>query len=248
MEGPPRSETPSSQEHPSESATSTSPTTPISVQTPHATAAPPVVTPTSSAKPASRTAVPALPLVPALPKASPRAAKAVPHVDNSLDDSQKEAVASSDSQAGANAAALDKENAGEPAQEDAESATAAAPVKAAPKLWTGLFAKSAQSAGAAQPAGQNHLNGGTTTNGSASALGSQSFSKSNATSLAEALQAFQVGSADKIAFLEPRGLINTGNMCYMNSVSTASLCTTSRTRLTNHSIGFASSAFLYSLL
>ena len=26
--------------------------------------------------------------------------------------------------------------------------------------------------------------------------------------------------ADKIAFVEPRGLVNTGNMCYMNSVST----------------------------
>lgn len=46
-----------------------------------------------------------------------------------------------------------------------------------------------------------------------------SFSKSNASSLAEALADFRIASGQKLAFLEPRGLINTGNMCYMNSVS-----------------------------
>jgi len=41
-------------------------------------------------------------------------------------------------------------------------------------------------------------------------------------SLAEALRAFSVASASRIPFLEPRGLVNTGNMCYMNSVSGSS--------------------------
>ena len=38
-------------------------------------------------------------------------------------------------------------------------------------------------------------------------------------SLGEVLQSFSVPSDSKLSFLEPRGLVNTGNMCYMNSVS-----------------------------
>ena len=41
-------------------------------------------------------------------------------------------------------------------------------------------------------------------------------------SLAEILGKFGVRSQDsdsKVAFTKPRGLVNTGNMCYMNSVS-----------------------------
>ncbi|TQS36579.1 hypothetical protein Golomagni_02967 [Golovinomyces magnicellulatus] len=39
------------------------------------------------------------------------------------------------------------------------------------------------------------------------------------TSLAEVLESFSTKSNDsKVAFLEPRGLVNTGNMCYMNSI------------------------------
>jgi ubiquitin carboxyl-terminal hydrolase 10 len=40
-------------------------------------------------------------------------------------------------------------------------------------------------------------------------------------SLAEALTAFRIEQDDQIStpFLEPRGLVNTGNMCFMNSVS-----------------------------
>ena len=40
-------------------------------------------------------------------------------------------------------------------------------------------------------------------------------------SLADALSSYSVESirdSSKISFLEPRGLVNTGNMCYMNSV------------------------------
>lgn len=38
-------------------------------------------------------------------------------------------------------------------------------------------------------------------------------------SLADALRSYSAKSKDtKIAFIEPRGLVNTGNMCYMNSV------------------------------
>ncbi len=44
--------------------------------------------------------------------------------------------------------------------------------------------------------------------------------KTNIDNLSDALIAFNAKTKDtKIAFLEPRGLVNTGNMCYMNSVS-----------------------------
>lgn len=221
MEGPPaRSDTPSTQAPPSEYATSTSPTTPTSVQTPHPSTAT-VATPTGSAKRTPRAAIPALPLVPALPRASPKAATAIAHTEKAPGDASQATGATPADQAKATAAAPSDVNASEPAQDEAQPAPAPAPVKVAPKLWTGLFSKPAQPAGtgAAQSADQNHVNGGTTTDGSGAAPGASGFSKSNATSLAEALQAYQVGGAAKIAFLEPKGLINTGNMCYMNSVS-----------------------------
>jgi ubiquitin carboxyl-terminal hydrolase 10 len=37
--------------------------------------------------------------------------------------------------------------------------------------------------------------------------------------LADVLASFTVESEKKVSFLEPRGLVNTGNLCYMNSVS-----------------------------
>jgi len=42
---------------------------------------------------------------------------------------------------------------------------------------------------------------------------------SNSGSLGDVLRSYTVESDNKIPFLEPRGLVNTGNMCYMNSVS-----------------------------
>ena len=50
---------------------------------------------------------------------------------------------------------------------------------------------------------------------------SNGLTTSKVTSLAEALSSFNVDDVKrdaKLSFLEPRGLVNTGNMCYMNSV------------------------------
>jgi len=77
----------------------------------------------------------------------------------------------------------------------------------APKLWTGLF----NAAPATSTAASSESGLATTAPG---------FGKTNSESLAEALRTFNAASSDsKVAFLEPRGLVNTGNMCYMNSVS-----------------------------
>jgi len=49
-----------------------------------------------------------------------------------------------------------------------------------------------------------------------------SMSNKTSNSLAEVLNKYQVESHDKVSFVEPRGLVNTGNMCYMNSVRISS--------------------------
>jgi ubiquitin carboxyl-terminal hydrolase 10 len=75
-----------------------------------------------------------------------------------------------------------------------------------PKSWAGLFHTN--------PSGTPNTSNGLTSTSNTDSSGSM---KSG--SLVEALRAFSVNSALRISFLEPRGLVNTGNMCYMNSVS-----------------------------
>ena len=86
--------------------------------------------------------------------------------------------------------------------------TEVAAPKAAPKSWADLVRTKAANA-ASEASKSNTLSN---TNGVIS---------SKAASLAEALSTYNVKDskeATKLAFLEPRGLVNTGNMCYMNSV------------------------------
>ncbi len=85
------------------------------------------------------------------------------------------------------------------------------PIKAAPKSWADLV----------RTTGQN-----TTARAvqvpSESATQTNAFAAAKTGSLADALSSYSVKDNDenaKMAFLEPRGLVNTGNMCYMNSVS-----------------------------
>lgn len=62
------------------------------------------------------------------------------------------------------------------------------------------------------------------TNGVSRPVSSLASDKVN--SLGEALSSFDIKDiqeTSKLSFLEPRGLVNTGNMCYMNSVSLAVL-------------------------
>jgi ubiquitin carboxyl-terminal hydrolase 10 len=158
-------------------------------------------------------AVPAVPVVPALPKASPKETKAA-----AATSVEQQAESTQPAAEGADGSAEEK------ASEAAEPAPAPAAAWSKPKLWAGLFNKpggSAASTSAAATAAPTQTNGDAT-NGSAVAPGAGSFAKANASSLAQALQAYRPISPDKLAFLEPRGLVNTGNMCYMNSVRTTS--------------------------
>ncbi|KAF2674020.1 cysteine proteinase [Microthyrium microscopicum] len=83
---------------------------------------------------------------------------------------------------------------------------AAEPAKpAAPKSWADLV----RTKGPANVAPQPNSNGADVDSTPA---------QSKSTSLAEAIRAYNVRSAEKLSFLEPRGLVNTGNMCYMNSI------------------------------
>ncbi len=205
-----RSETPSTSQ-PSEDTVASSPTTPSSVQP----AKPATTTPSApaAAKPAVP-AVPALPVVPALPKASPKETKPAVSAE------QRPAAAAPEQQTEKSTAPTTE---GETVAAEAETTEAAPPAPAwsKPKLWTGLFSKpggAAASTSAAATTAQAQTNGNTA-EGSAAAPATGGFAKANASSLAQALQAYRPITPDKLAFLEPRGLVNTGNMCYMNSVS-----------------------------
>ncbi|KAH9892349.1 cysteine proteinase [Xylariomycetidae sp. FL2044] len=206
------SEASSTQETPSEKAQQNSPsTTPGSAQTAQLST-PPNITPTKPAKSASRPAVPAVPVVPILPKSSPKDTKTVQNVDTKPPTENSPSV---------------QDEPAKPA-ENLEPLPAPVPAKVTPKLWTGLFARPTPSVVA--PAGNSDVTSsgasGSVSSGvadvgsSATKNGSTAgtFAKSNASSLAEVLKSYKVSAGQKIAFLEPRGLINTGNMCYMNSV------------------------------
>ncbi|OBT84704.1 hypothetical protein VE02_06117 [Pseudogymnoascus sp. 03VT05] len=186
----PRPETPSTTQAPSEHAPSTNPTTPSSVQ---ATLQPVV----SSAKSAHRNVPP--PIMPALPrvlaKQSPTAAKAKsasPKGPSTATKPEADAVAN-----GPDA---------EAPQAEAEAATAEpTPAPSGPKSWANLFKGPTQAA---------RLDTGV----AGSSTTAAGFAKSNNESLADALVSFNANiHSGKISFLEPRGLVNTGNMCYMNS-------------------------------
>lgn len=174
------------------------------------------VMPAKTSKATTRTTVPAVPVIPAMPKASPRESKspsdpertamAVPSSSHQLDNS---------SQAPAETAQAGPEPEPTPSQ----------PTKTAPKLWSNLF--QSQTSAAKLSNDPNAAGSATSATGAPSSnatssgnnlSGPGSFAKSNASSLAEALRDYQVSNGQKIAFLEPRGLVNTGNMCYMNSV------------------------------
>ena len=97
---------------------------------------------------------------------------------------------------------------------DSNEAALTLPVKAAPKSWADLVRSMAPDTANGMDRASSVGNG---TDTQANGVGPQRTG-----SLADALSCYSVkrnSEIAKIAFLEPRGLVNTGNMCYMNSVS-----------------------------
>ncbi|KAK8874532.1 cysteine proteinase [Apiospora arundinis] len=206
MKSSDRSEAPSAQDRPSEVAQPAS-------TTPSTTTQASSVTPTKVTKPLPRTAAPAVPVLPKATKAATKDPKGP-----SSDDRPDQAPAVSQAPP-ADASIVSSTDA---PVEETQPAAAPAPIK--PKLWTGLFANASAAAAAANPGSQvvpGTTISGAVENGEAngnSVAASGPFTKTNASSLAEAIALFRVGKGQKLAFLKPRGLINTGNMCYMNSI------------------------------
>jgi ubiquitin carboxyl-terminal hydrolase 10 len=191
----PRPETPSTTQPPSEEAPSTTPTTPSSVQT--TSHLPPTSTTPGSAKAPPRAI--ALPVIPALPKTL---SKPSPTISETKQESFKETAIESKAEVPSEVTA----SAEKAEVEEAKQAPVAA---GPPKSWANLFKGSVQTG--ARSEGVHSSSSTAITTG---------FAKTNAESLSDALFSFSASAKDaKIAFLEPRGLVNTGNMCYMNSVS-----------------------------
>lgn len=193
----PALETPLTSQPPSE-ALSTQPTTPSSEITPKMNAS-------------SRPNVSLLPIVPAVPnlplpsRPSKRASiSAASDVING---------APSNADHLANAVEIAAKVNAEQSEDSTKSVETvnSPPIKAAPKSWADLV----------RTTGQN-TTARTVQAPSDSAIQTNGFAPAKAGSLADALSSYSVKENNdnaKIAFLEPRGLVNTGNMCYMNSVS-----------------------------
>lgn len=153
-----------------------------------------------------KTATPPKPVVPAVPKLP---SKTTP----------KQAAADAEKLA----AAEDETTAQNPdpsiivAEDDAtgeEPASAPAPAQK-PTSWANLFARRQQQAAAANGASPASSVSGDVPNGNGA---TSTFASKSSSSVAEAIRAYKVNSGGKTSYIEPRGLINTGNMCYMNSI------------------------------
>ena len=193
---------------PSSDVFSTQPTTPSPTATPPQTT-PQQTTPKikSHVRPVSTNKLPIIPAVPNIPTISRPAKPSISITSEALKSSQPREgdQLSKNVEVGSDA---DISGAGDTSASKETPLVSSA--KVAPKSWVEIVRSNAPktSVGIVQ------------VNGSAAHTDVPTLKSVN--SLAEALNAFDIKNSQdplKISFLEPRGLVNTGNMCYMNSVS-----------------------------
>lgn len=188
------------------------PSEPLSTQptTPSSSAPPQQTTPKPEASARPNSAV--LPIIPAIPNL-PTVARAPKQSSHSA------AVESTRSTSTSNGDHLNKAVESTSLTQGSESSHSAQPResdvlatnKPAPKSWADLVRTQAHPSSGDSPHVDN-----------ANIPHDSGFGISKATSMSEILSLYSVkGSKDssKVLFLKPRGLVNTGNMCYMNSVS-----------------------------
>ena len=203
-----RSETPATSQAPSEND-STQPTTPSSAIPPRPTI------PQTKARSATKIVpvVPAVPNIPSLNRPSKRGSIASKSDSSKTIDADHETDGTVE-----DSAPTDDDLAKKEPEEFTETPKPSSPqVKAVPKSWADLVRSKAPASTTTVPSISNleeiQPNGNHATKGA---------------SLSETLSKFTVRSSDsdgKIAFTKPRGLVNTGNMCYMNSVGfTRDMC------------------------
>ena len=141
----------------------------------------------------TRTAV-AIPIIPGLARAkasSPSAEK----MQESVTPKSEKSAPSTDEQKSETAETL--------STSASDTATVTMPPKLAPMSWAAMARRNAPASSAGIPQGGAVVNG---------------VSLPKSASLADALKQYSVQNDTRLSFLEPRGLVNTGNMCYMNSV------------------------------
>ena len=200
-------ETPVTSHAPSETD-STQPTTPSSATAP----APSRLQPSQGAKISHRSNPSIVPIIPAIPHISlpSRPVRQAP-ISSASEASKATEEQPSNADHLANAVDVAAQAKDEVYISSEQNNSSASTAKAIPKSWADLVrtmapAKSSSEAPDATPSAQP--------NGV----------PSKTESLADVLSSYSVESVrdnSKISFLEPRGLVNTGNMCYMNSVGSA---------------------------
>lgn len=181
---------------------STQPTTPSSTVTPQAVAR---IQQTPTQSKSHRAIVPVVPVVPIMSPTTPKR----PHRDSAVSTALPTRASDDDGNQQPSAASVPVVDEGSPAASD-ETSKLSSVIPAAPKSWADLVRAKAA------PSSANITNSATAqVNGHGPAKNE---------TLSDVLNTMSTDfgqNSSKIAFVEPRGLVNTGNMCYMNSVSFA---------------------------